>query len=119
IPFLVQAPGRRDWKRLFRRQWSTLLIGPDVGSIIQPVTLGPGERYEFPFRLQGTRLDYGFCFTTGQAKKTRAALFNLVARARRSPANSRFEVQRREFFARKNLRDPHSCREDTTTERRN
>jgi hypothetical protein len=42
-PFLAQknSDGR----------WSTLLIGPDVGSLLQPEVLEPGKSLDFPFRL--------------------------------------------------------------------
>ena len=43
IPFYVQR--RQDGK------WSTLLIGPDIGSMQSPVVLEPGKSQEFPFRL--------------------------------------------------------------------
>jgi hypothetical protein len=33
------------------RGWNTLLTGPDIGSIRQPVTLGRGESHVYPFRL--------------------------------------------------------------------
>jgi hypothetical protein len=33
IPFVVQAPVRRQWKHLFRKRWQALLIAPDIGSI--------------------------------------------------------------------------------------
>jgi hypothetical protein len=42
-PFIVQAKARN--------KWSTLLIGPDVGSIRAPVVLKAGEAHEFPLRL--------------------------------------------------------------------
>jgi len=53
IPFLVQAPGRRRLNHFFRKGWSTLLLGPDVGSIRAPVDLEAGKSYDFPFRLTG------------------------------------------------------------------
>jgi hypothetical protein len=53
IPFAVQALVKRDLKHLFRDRWETLLIGPDIGSMLRAVTIAPGQRYEFPFRLQG------------------------------------------------------------------
>jgi len=34
-----------------RGRWSTLLIGPDIGSIRHSVTVGPGESQHYPFRL--------------------------------------------------------------------
>lgn len=34
-----------------RGGWSTLLIGPDIGSIRHSVTVGPGESQHYPFRL--------------------------------------------------------------------
>jgi len=42
-PFIVQQKSAG--------KWSTLLIGPDVGSNRSPVTLAPGESSEFPIRL--------------------------------------------------------------------
>ena len=41
IPFLVQQSGK----------WGTLMIGPDIGSIRAPVTLGPGKSISYPFRV--------------------------------------------------------------------
>lgn len=38
-------------QRKNRGRWSTLLIGPDVGSIRHSVTLGPKESQHYPFRL--------------------------------------------------------------------
>ncbi len=43
IPFYVQ---RKSGGR-----WSTLMIGPDVGSVRSSVVLEPGQSHEFPFRL--------------------------------------------------------------------
>jgi hypothetical protein len=43
IPFYVQ--------RKSGRKWSTLLIGPDIGSLRSSVMLEPGQSHEFPFRL--------------------------------------------------------------------
>ena len=47
-PIYVQQKGSRGW--------STLLTGPDVGSMLSPETLRPGEPQHFPFRVnaQGT-----------------------------------------------------------------
>lgn len=42
-PFWVQR--NNDGK------WSTLMIGPDVGSLKAPQVLDPGKAVEFPFRL--------------------------------------------------------------------
>jgi hypothetical protein len=42
-PFFVQKKGNRNW--------GTLLIGPDVGSMRAAVVLNAGESQEFPFRL--------------------------------------------------------------------
>lgn len=42
-PFSVQR--NNDGK------WSTLMIGPDVGSLKAPQVLDPGKAVEFPFRL--------------------------------------------------------------------
>ena len=50
-PFAVQQ--RTNGK------WSTLLIGPDVGSFDRPVVLEPGKSEDFPIKLNsggGTRL---------------------------------------------------------------
>lgn len=44
IPFEVQ--GQSD------RGWTTLLIGPDIGSTIHPVVLKGGKSADFPFRLR-------------------------------------------------------------------
>ena len=44
IPFEVQAPSNKGW--------STLLIGPDVGSARHPVVLEAGKSGDFPFRLR-------------------------------------------------------------------
>lgn len=54
-PFWVQ---RND-----NSKWSTLIIGPDVGSLKAPEVLDPGKSMEFPFRLGGSgqmrlRLNY-------------------------------------------------------------
>lgn len=43
IPFYVQ--------RKSGHRWSTLLIGPDIGSLRSSVVLEPGQSHEFPFRL--------------------------------------------------------------------
>jgi hypothetical protein len=51
IPFLVQRPARRKRKYLFRKRWSTLLIGPDIGSTRVPLVFSSGESQYFPFRL--------------------------------------------------------------------
>jgi hypothetical protein len=53
IPFLVQESVKRQFRYLFRKRWQALMIGPDIGSIHQAVTLDPGKRYEFLFRLHG------------------------------------------------------------------
>jgi len=44
IPFEVQAQSDKGW--------STLLIGPDVGSARRPVVLDGGKSADFPFRLR-------------------------------------------------------------------
>ncbi|MGC1416389.1 MAG: hypothetical protein WA817_13965 [Candidatus Acidiferrum sp.] len=54
-PFWVQSKDNE--------KWGTLIIGPDVGSIRQPVVLQVGESAGFPFRLAGAgkmrlRLNY-------------------------------------------------------------
>jgi hypothetical protein len=36
-----------------RGRWSTLPIGPDIGSIRHFITAGPGESQHYPFRLSG------------------------------------------------------------------
>ena len=43
IPFLVQ--------QYSSGKWGTLMIGPDIGSIRAPVTLGPGKSISYPFRV--------------------------------------------------------------------
>jgi hypothetical protein len=56
-PFAVQQ--RANGK------WSTLLIGPDVGSFDRPVVLEPGKSEEFPIKLNsrgGTRLQLFYWF---------------------------------------------------------
>jgi hypothetical protein len=47
----------------YNGKWSTLINGPDVGSIRSPVVLDPGKSMEFPLRLGGSgemrlRLNY-------------------------------------------------------------
>ena len=88
IPFVVQAPVRRQWKHLFRKRWQALLIAPDIGSIRVAVTVDPGKHHEFPFRLEG------------QAAKLRLLLYYwLGERAGRCspPANRDREIISREF----------------------
>jgi hypothetical protein len=54
LPFQVQAPGSRTWKRLFIKPWGTLL-GSDV-AIKSKDELRPGESREFQFWLRdGTK----------------------------------------------------------------
>ena len=43
IPFYVQ--------KRHEGRWSTLLIGPDIGSLRSPVVLEPGKSHQFPFAL--------------------------------------------------------------------
>ena len=43
MPFSVQSKTGH--------KWSTLLIGPDVGNLLTPRVLDPGQSDEFPFRL--------------------------------------------------------------------
>jgi hypothetical protein len=81
IPFYVQKKSGR--------RWSTLLIGPDVGSLRTPVLLEPGQSHEFPFRLhdQGELrlvLDYWIgekdvnCKNTPKGrKKTQSEIFTV------------------------------------------
>ena len=73
IPFYVQ-------KFTARQKWSTLLIGPDVGSYRHPEILQPGQILNFPFRVsEGGRmrlvLDYwqgdnALACTNPKARKT-------------------------------------------------
>jgi len=42
-PVYVQAKNRG--------KWSTLLIGPDIGSVRRSVVLQPGDTQHYPFRL--------------------------------------------------------------------
>ena len=46
IPFFVQSKSRRGW--------STLLIGPDIGSFRHAEILSAGETEKYPFALAGT-----------------------------------------------------------------
>ena len=46
IPFYVQ---KRSGD-----QWNTLMIGPDIGSLLTVVVLDPGKAHEFPFRIADT-----------------------------------------------------------------
>jgi hypothetical protein len=68
IPFLVQRPARRKWKYLFRKRWSTLLIGPDIGSIRVPLVFAAGESQYFPFRLgdEGPRFRLALYYCRGE-----------------------------------------------------
>lgn len=43
IPFYIQAKSNTGW--------STLMVGPDVGSAFSPTVLDSGESVAFPFRL--------------------------------------------------------------------
>ena len=43
IPFYIQAKSKTGW--------TTLMIGPDVGSAFSPTVLDSGETAAFPFRL--------------------------------------------------------------------
>jgi len=65
-PFYVQIYVQKK----FRGKWSTLLIGPDVGSYRKRVALESGQSSNFPFRLVGTgrmRLALSYSVTPEEA----------------------------------------------------